>query len=240
MKSFVLLTAVLCSSLSLFAQQNYTIQGKLPASYNGGKVFLRPGIGSNKQYQQLDSAIIQNGAFKLKGSTKDPVGLTIDVTVDTTYGMVAATKSFFIAAGDKMQIVIKQAYDPYKEEVNEADVSGSVVNKDYDSYCTLIKPILPCLNGENEAPMLVDENGKADATQFKEQEERKQKCKAQEELLQQQFITAHSNSYVSLYLLSLQAQQQTNISSLQKLYNTLSPTLKQTVLGKEVAKRIAK
>ncbi len=241
MKSILFLTAALCSSVAVFAQQEYTIQGKAPASLNGFKVQLHAREGSVLKSSPIDSANITNGEFKLKGKTTDPV--TLDVIVsnkDEARPFIVGVRQLFLAAGDKVSIDMR-ADSVYWKTISLAPVSGSTLTKDNDQLNAQLLPIAASMDSVRKLMGALRDQKTLDTAVYSTHTRALSRLSGEQEALKQKFMETHLKSYLSLYLLSKQTERRIqNIVPVQRLFDSFSPAVKSTELGKKVGAEVAK
>ncbi|RAJ87994.1 peroxiredoxin [Chitinophaga dinghuensis] len=241
MKSIVLFTAALCAAVSVCAQQEYTIKGKVPASLNGSKVRLQEGEGFVGKKEVIDSAIITNGEFKLKGKTTNPVALHLSVrSTDESRPMIIGTRQLFLSAGDKANIDLRADSVSWKT-ISSAPVSGSSLTKDYDQLTAQLAPGDASMDSVRKIMGRLRDKQPIDTAVFNANSHALSKLSGEQEALKLKFMETHSDSYLSLHLLSKQTGRRiVNVVPVQRLFESFSPAVKSTELGKKVAAEIAK
>jgi thiol-disulfide isomerase/thioredoxin len=143
--AFLLLTALL-TVLSVYGQENYTIEGLISGDVEGKTVYLLKG-GSEESRAPVDSTIIKRGKFQFKGNLKSPGPFSVKIykTTDRSFfkgDMVWIGRPFvplFLsneviqinAVLDSMPLTALKAFG---YDFSKVHVTGSKANAGYMEY----------------------------------------------------------------------------------------------------------
>ncbi|UYQ91226.1 AhpC/TSA family protein [Chitinophaga horti] len=196
----------------LWAQQPFAIQGQLTGVGSPAKIYLY----YNAAGQQIkDSALVNNGAFKINGTIANPVSANL-VLAKAPGTQSRDMLSLYLEPG---QITVKGG-----DAIKNALVTGGPVNDSHGELKRMLQPIT-----QKEQAL----RGKQDeAAEIALQEEKKDVLAA--------FVKAHPNSVVSLSAVIEYGGFQPAASDLEPLYSTLSAGVKQTAQGKALEATIIK
>ena len=204
----------------------FTINGKIGTLNAPAKAYLIYQIGAD---QMVDSAVIVNGSFNLKGQIVEPsmAKLAIDhkgVGIQQLSGDRDVDVLTFILSNESIDILSSN------DSVSTADVSDLLNSqgKELNMQLLRVENDANKLNSEYRAASAKDQN----SISFKND------LQARAAILQEQrsrilknFITSHTNSYVSLIALRILGSRSPNFTELEKLYSLLSTELKNTNAG---------
>jgi peroxiredoxin len=219
----------------LFAENiQYIVSGKIGNSGTTSKVYL---LSSNGRVLK-DSAILKNGVFELKGKSEFPqkVWLLFD---KNGIGFALLRKNanrdiidFYIEEG-KITILAQ-------DSVSNAEIKGSVLNSDYQSYKKQTAPSVAVLNSvlkeyQNASPQ------KRDSKEF--QDDINKRYDAASDVInkiQTEFIKSNPNSLVSLDLIKSISEYSMDVAIVEPLFNGLTEQIKISKAGKAYAAEIEK
>ena len=216
--------------LAVLAQDaKYMVTGKV-GNYNApAKIYLQYRVDTKSI---TDSAILVNGKFSFIGIA------------------VPSPKSAYLMLNDKGTGI---KYNDYKSiylengtiQVNSKDslihaaVTGTKTNLDNAVYEVAIKPIYTAYDSLETANKAVAPE-KQQSPEFQRQNSQAEKAiEKRESAVNKQFITNHSDSYVSLMTLESFAYG-ADYPEIAALYNSLTPAVKQTDAGVKFAERLPK
>ncbi|MGY3211333.1 redoxin domain-containing protein [Mucilaginibacter sp. HD30] len=219
------------AALPLFATAQtitpqFTINGKVGSLTAPAKAYLIYQIGAD---QMVDSANIVNGVFSVKGQVSEPnmAKLAIDhkgVGIQQLSGDKNVDVLTFILSNENIDILSSN------DSVSTADVNDLLNSqgKELNMQLLRVENDANKLNSEYRAASAKDQN----SISFKND------LQARAAILQEQrnrilknFITSHTNSYVSLIALRILGSRSPNFTELEKLYSLLSTELKNTSAG---------
>ena len=229
-----LLTILGAIPVMLFAQEDFTLNGKVKGIQEGAKVFFQ--YRDNGQ-TVLDSAAVTNGVFKYQGSVAQPTRamLILAATGETmdelrANGTRPPINSIYLSKG-----VVKFEGDDF----TSAKGTGNAINDDFSRYQGL-------LNDINEGFAGLDAEYQAASDEQKQDEAFVQGLQAKAEVLyekqedvSEEFVKSNPNSYVSLTILDEEASSENVTSFVKPAYENLSNSLKTTDLGKSLGEKIA-
>lgn len=213
-----------------FAQQNYTITGKIGALNAPAKIYLLHQADSKII---TDTAKLVNGSFSFKGKVDDPI--TARLILDHS-GTGAQTQqpdmlNIYIEAGT----TILQG----KDSISNATISGSVTNAQNQQLMALLKPTL------TKQKALFAEYQAASPEQRQSQEfmagieKRDNDIEAEQKQVLSSFVKANPGSFVSLTALSSLAGPTPNPDELEPVFNQLSDNIKKSKSGQAFSKTMA-
>ncbi|MBV8252653.1 MAG: redoxin domain-containing protein [Chitinophaga sp.] len=134
-----------------------------------------------------------------------------------------------------------QADSVYWKTIRQSPVTGSEVNKDYESLRALLEPIETPLDSIRVLTTKRAEGAPLDSSLISQRGQLIRKYMVQQDAVKTKFMQTHPNSFVSIYLLSIQTERRiTDLAPAQQLFNSFSSALKASELGKKVAENIAK
>ncbi len=218
----------------VFAQEDFTLQGKIGNIQEEAKVFFQ--YRDNEQ-TVLDSSTVTNGAFKYQGSVSQPTqAMLILAATDQTMSDLRASgtrppiNSVYLAKG-----VIKFEGDDFVS----AKAGGNAINDDYAKYQNLLTEINKEFAGLDAEYQAASDEQKQDETFFQGLQARASALYEKQEEINEEFVKSNPNSYVSLTILDEKASPENLTTFVKPGYETLSSSLKGTELGKSLAEKIA-
>ncbi|GHE28185.1 thiol:disulfide interchange protein [Sphingobacterium griseoflavum] len=218
----------------LFAQEEFTLNGKIGNTPNGAKVFI--------QYQDngqgtIDSAVFTNGAFKYQGTVAEPTQARLFLSAD------GKSMSQLRASGERppMNTVYLSKGVIHFEggDFESAVAKGNVINDDFARYKGAIQEVeqgFAALNAEYEA---APDEKKQDEAFIQGLQEKAAVIYERQEALNQEFVKANPNSYVALTILDELASPENVTSFVKPTFEGLSANVKSTSLGKRLGEKIA-
>lgn len=227
MKKILLMLATL--PFAGFAQQNYTINGKvdkvtLPAT--AYVVYQESGTMKN------DSATVQkDGSFVLKGTVSIPMKAFLMVSQN---GEKLNSKPSPDQIGLYLENGITEVYSP--DSLYKARLSGTPLNNDQQEMMTLLGPFKKTEAAMNTGFKKAEGNA-AEEAQIQAAYESMQRAKLQ---ITEGFILAHPNSLVSLSLLRSSFNPDQHTGKAEAIFNKLSPALQTSRFGQSYLGLIGK
>ncbi|GAB2703847.1 TlpA disulfide reductase family protein [Mucilaginibacter koreensis] len=218
-----------------FAQEKYTIKGKIGTATPATKVFL---TYRNDGNNITDSSKVQNGSFTFTGTAPT-------ITLGT---LVVDYKGAGLAQMDRkskadvlpVYLVSGTTVVNSTDSLSKAKVSGTKVNTDYVAYQAFMKPA----NAKYQDLMAMYSKATKEQRESKEFDDDFEKKYDAVQLEQQNankaYIQSHGDSYVSLQALSAAGGAYPEYTEMQPLYAKLSPAVQNTKAGKAYAERLNK
>lgn len=218
---------------ALFAQQDFTLSGKIANAKPEAKIFI--------QYQSagqrvLDSALVQNGAFKYQGSVVEPTQARLILSSEgksfpalRESEVPPEVNSIYLAQGN----LVLEGPD-FKSSV----IKGNAVNEDFTRYKTGAKALEEEFSALNAAYQAASEAQQQDEEFVKGLQEKAAVIYAKQNDANAEFVKANPKSYVSLSVLAELANPGNLTTIVQPAYAALSPELKNTALGKTLGTKI--
>ncbi|WP_256002088.1 TlpA disulfide reductase family protein [Pedobacter deserti] len=230
MKKLVL-SAVALLPLAVLAQKPFTINGDVKGLKTGDKVYL---VYRAAGEEVTDSAVVSNGKFGFKGTLAEPAR-----------GNLFLNKNPYVnrpAQGERLDLA-SLYIEPAAMKVTAADslknivITGSVVNDDEKKLKALTKSLsdqMAAVNAQYAA--LSPEERKV---QEKVLRDKYMSLQEQVKPIQLNFAKGNPKSYISLSALSQLASEPELAADVEKAYAALSPSLKATQSGKDLAQLLA-
>lgn len=224
-----LLAAIAILPFAAFAQKPFTLSGDVKGLKTGDKIFL---IYQGEQKNITDSTTVANGTFAFKGTLANP-----------TQGSLYLNKNPYVnrpAQGEKLD-GLSIYVEPGTIKLTAADslknatITGSPVNDDAKKLKALTKPVtdqLVAINAEYNAFTPEQKQNKEVMDGLRGRYE-----KAAEGLkpIMLQFASANPKSYISLTAIGQLASDPEKATAAEKAFTALSPELKATSMGKQLA-----
>ncbi|MBP1640658.1 MAG: alkyl hydroperoxide reductase/Thiol specific antioxidant/Mal allergen [Bacteroidetes bacterium] len=228
-KTFLTLLCTL--PIAVFAQQNYTVAGKVGQLNAPAKVYL---LHQDNNKIVIDSAKIVNGSFTFKGTIEEPTAARFVLDHAGT-GIKKQQKdqlNIYLEAG----IITIQS----KDSVVNASIGGSKINA---LNLQLQKTLEPITRKEKVlyADYLAATSEQRQSKEFMAGiEQRDEAIEVEKSQVLKAFIKANPASFLSLDILKSIANTSTDASQLESTFNTLTPGIKNTKSGKELAVAIGR
>ncbi|WDF68566.1 TlpA disulfide reductase family protein [Sphingobacterium oryzagri] len=232
MRKLVLMSLGLAPAL-LFAQQDFTVNGKIGQTKPGAKVFI--------QYRAdgqgvIDSAEITNGTFKYQGSVAEPTQAGLFLSAD------GKTMAELRASGERPPMnaiyLAKGVINFEGADFASAVSSGNAINDDFAKYKGALKTIeggFAALDAEYQAA--TDEK-KQDPAFIQGLQAKAEEIYKQQQTANESFVKENKSSYVALTILDELASPENVTSFVKPSYESLDANLKATKLGKDLAEKI--
>jgi peroxiredoxin len=215
MKKFLI--ALLLLPVFAVAQKGFQITGTITGLTEGATVQL---INSNDN-AQLASAKVLKKKFVLKGTMKEP-SLTI-------LNLGANQQAYIFLDNSKVTVSGSAA------AVRELKIAGSASHDDFASFESTFNPLVVNLNTKVQAVNTAQGDPVKTPVAMKKYDEAKNKI--QEAI--NNYLQKRPGSYVSPWLLLITAEMADDILLMEKRFNALDKTVKESTLGKIVAQKIA-
>lgn len=216
-----------------FAQQNYTLQGTVGKLDQPAKAYLRLNYDEKVR---IDSVDIKNGKFEFKGSTPSPMEAHLRIIHDNApFDPAKPPKQdilAFLIEGATIKFVSA-------DSIKNAKISGSPLNAENEKVTVLLKPIYDqyeALEKEYRSKSLADQQ---DPAFIKSLEERAQVVDRAAIDAKMDYVAKNPKSYMALMAFNSTLPPEFNAIKAEEVFLTLDPSLQNSVLGKDLAKRIA-
>ncbi|MGQ7853773.1 redoxin domain-containing protein [Pedobacter sp. WC2501] len=225
----LLLSAMALLPLAALAQKPFTVNGDIKGLKTGDKVYL---IYQTEGKSITDSAIVANGAFAFKGTLASPA-----------QGSLFLNKNPYVnrpAQGEKLD-GLSLYVEPGNIKLSAADslkkatITGSPVNDDAKKLKALTKPAADKLAAINAEYAAYTPEQKQDKTLMEALGARYEKEAAGLTPLLLQFASSNPKSFISLNSINELASDPDQAAAAEKAFKALSPELKATYTGKNIA-----
>ncbi len=212
----------------IFAQEEYTIKGKIGNLNAPAKVYMQ--YRDNGQ-EKLDSASFSNGEFKFNGVVNEPLqaylilspeGKALRQLQAPDFGSLYLSKGVISVVGNTLK---------------DAKVSGNSINEEFAKYQVAGKELSVAMDALNSEFYAATDEQKGDEAFIASLQERAQEIYKKQEGIDNEYIKANPNSYVTLTLLDEKISPE-NVLELEVNFKALSPALKATTKGKSVSAKI--
>lgn len=228
MNKILVLGLCLLPGFSIAQEQAYTVKGKIRNWKGADTVVLHYSVDNQLR---SDTAIARNGVFEFKGTLSQPTLTYISHQRPTDPHTVRDASKFYLEPG----IVQLEAADSLKY----MKVTKGTENKFFQEQEEALKPYYNTLTALRMQGMKMteaerkSEQAKALNEQYKA---------AIDSVIQTRirFINTHPDAFLSAEALNFIAGSRIDYKLVQPLYAKLSPRIKATPLGKNLAERIEK
>ncbi|HEY8960414.1 TlpA disulfide reductase family protein [Chitinophaga sp.] len=226
MKTGILLAALALPAMA-FAQQAYTLKGKVGQTAPGAKAYLDRRVNGETF---LDSAVIKNGSFEFKGTLKSPYLVMLTVDHDGagpgSHGMDADRRLLYL---DNATFTVASSGN-----ISDAVITGSPVNKEFERYKLFISAYDSAMAGINKDYGSATDAQRNDTVFTNRLNTRFHAAIDEKKALQRRFISENPNSFFSVVALKeLAVMNNMNLKELTPMYNSLTPALKKSPAGQE-------
>lgn len=216
-----------------FAQQNYTLQGQVGKLNKPAKAFLRLKYDGK---EHIDSVEMKNGKFEFKGTIPSPMEAHIRIIHDNLPFDPAKP-----AKQDIIPFLIEGANIKFvsKDSIQNAKITGSPLNAENAKVNNMLKPIYDqyeALNNEYKSKSLADQQ---DPKYVQSLEERANAIQQQTIDAKMEYVAKNPKSYMALMAFNSTLPPEFDAIQAEKVFATLDPSLQNSILGKELAERIA-
>lgn len=231
MKKGILLGLGLIPTL-IFAQENFTVTGKIQGATDKAKVFMQY---AENNARKIDSTTVTGGQFKFNGTVAGPVKAYLILSADGT-----SIKE--IQNPDLTQVYLSNGVIKVEStgEMKNAVISGNAINNDFAKYQTAVKPFSEGFQALNKRYSEATEEQRNDQTFIAGLQKEAGEINEKQELVDEQFIKNNKSSFITLDLLGDKLDAENVNSLIIPSYQALSAELKNSKKGKELATRIEK
>lgn len=218
-----------------FAQKQGTITGKVPASFNDQYIYLYKS-GSKGGYDKLDSAKVEKGAFQLNYAVTDTVAAMLGIHFKSGEKMLNGNRSLYITPGDKIRFTLKKEGEGERKLLDGAEIKGSAITKQEEELNAMLARVnkgMDSLRAIGQKMMMTEPR---DTTGYDALSTAFYALNNESEKLQDDFITAHPDYYISLVTLRKKMGGRVqDVEGTQKIFDKLRPALRQSTLGQSAA-----
>ena len=219
----------------LFAQEDFTLNGKINSIPDGAKVFF--------QYQDngrmlIDSTSVTGGTFKYQGTVARPAqavlilaenGETLsDLQAIATSGQQVETNALYFSKG----VIHLEG-----ESFSGATARGNAINDDYAKYHNQLSVINEGFEALNETYHAASEEKQQDEAFMDELQAQAEVLFEKQKGIGLAFVQDNPDSYVSLIIVDEELSPE-NVTVLKPAFEGLSSSLKATDLGKDLSEKI--
>lgn len=201
--------------LNLFGQKTsgFEISGRIHNA-EGKKIY----VASTAQAVAIDSAVIHNGAFTLKGKVKEPDYYALVVEGKPTY-------TWFVLSNAKL------TFTGNADSMRQAKITGSREIKDALRLRTIIKPFFASQSASFDSTFAAYNRG--DSVTGRKYEDMNVAITKRINDSIAAFIKRHPASYISLAQLN-ELRQSLGAERVKRLFSSLSPSLQNHSVGKQL------
>ncbi|KGE14929.1 TlpA disulfide reductase family protein [Sphingobacterium deserti] len=230
----VMLTYIGLIPALLFAQEEFTLNGKIGNTQAGAKVFI--------QYQDngqavIDSANVSNGVFKYQGSVVEPTQARMFLSAE---GKTMSELRESSQRPPMNSVYLSKGVIQFEGTDFESAVSkGNAINDDFSKYKGLLKGMeteFAALDAEYQA---APDEKKKDEAFIQGLQAKAAVIYEKQEAVNKDFVKANPNSYVALSILDELVSPENVTSFVKPTYDGLAANLKATTLGKKLGDKIA-
>lgn len=228
----ILLSAMALLPIASFAQKPFTISGEAKALNAGDKIYLIYNANDNRV---TDSATVVNGLFTFKGSVTNPSQANLFLNKNPYVNRPAQGEKL-----DRLSLYIEPSNLKVvtTDSLKNAKISGSVINNDADKLKTLTKPITDNLASISKEYSVLTAEQKKDKNLTSEIETRYDAMSQKSIPILTEFAKNNPSSYISLVSINQLVNEYDKIEESKKLLSKLTPELKTSKIGLEIAKII--
>jgi len=223
-----LLLFICLHPLTLLAQGNFEIEGKVDALKNGNRIYL---VYQAEDQQLTDSAQVQNGTFHFKGTLAYPVYATLYLHKNPYVNRPAPGEKmdYFRLYIEPAHIKV-QAIDSLKNMV----ITGSPINKLHKELRAMLKANDDKFDALGKAFQALPAEKQKDKTVYDSVVALEKQILTESYEVHLAFVNKHPDSYLSVISLSNVAAHPEMTAGAEKAYQKLSPRLKNTPLAKGI------
>lgn len=224
----LLLPLLILQPLLLLAQDSFIIEGKAPAIKDGNTVFLIYIVNDQKK---VDSAPVQSGRFVLKGNLQYPVQATMSLNVNPFVRRPARGErvdmfSFYLEPA-RLKLISN-------DSLRNMKTVGSVINDLNAERKAMLSVTDKQFDALNKAYNALTNEQKNDKHLIDSLRKREQQILVHSYRIHLAFARKHPNSYLGLMSVSYAAPRPEVNKEAAKVYQQLSPALKNTPLAQSV------
>src|SRR5690606_8484419 len=213
-----------------FAQQSFTINGKVGALASPAKAFL---LYANEGERVTDSATIENGAFTFSGMVNEPVSATLAIDPSGA-GMDQ------LQDPDRATLYLEEGTIVLKADslIADAELSGTPLNVDQNKMNENLSEIKIKRQQFLADYAAASDEEKKDPAFGEKMNARYEIKQVEKDGVLKEFIIANPNSLISLQALIDYAGYAPEFTEIDPLFNSLSPELQQHEKGLALRERL--
>jgi len=232
MKNIILTAICFSITITASAQDKYTLRGQLTEVPQNSKIYL--GYYQNGLYK-TDSVILKNGAFSFAGTVDLPIKANLQIrTPRPPLGADLIQQP--VSQDQQVFYLEKGLIDVQGKTVETAIIKGGKTQADYQTLTTTLKPLT--IQSREIARQSVVFWRNKDTLGRAALKGPSMKVNAGMQRIEAEFIKDRPDSYVSFDLIKSKANY-IPVNKLDSMFNGLTPSIKNSATGKELANRIA-
>jgi len=225
-----ILFSIAALPLALYAQEDYTLTGKIPAQGPEAKIFMQY-VTEGKQV--LDSAKIENGAFKFNGSLKEPARAYL-ILSEEGKGLQALKGPDFTSL-----YLSKGAITVEGETLKSAAKKGTSLLVDDSKLSELKKPFEDEMESLNKQYAQASPEEQQNPVFVGGLQQKAQELMANMTKADLSFATQNANSLLALLILDENLSPDNVNTVVEPAYTKLNASLKNSPKGKVLGEKIA-
>jgi len=218
---------ILSAPLLTFAQNNFTLSGKVGTDGAPAKAFL---LYRDGKRTVTDSVTLTGGSFKFTGTVQEPVPARLIID-HKGVGFAKTT-----ASADMMMLYL--AKEDIKisspDSLKRAAFPGSAINAEYEKYKAHMAAVNLELESVYNSFRNATEAQKKDSAFRSDNQAKADSADRRFRMLQYSFIKSNPESYVSLSTLRDATRPVLEVAVIEPLFNSLSPKLRSSEAGREL------
>ena len=228
----LILSATLLLPLATFAQDGYTLKGKIGALNAPAKIYLQY---RTEKAVIIDSAELKNGAFEFKGQVAGPANAQL--VLKHSVAPVQPEKRAAID-GSSFYLENKSMVITAPDSIKNATIKGSPLNDDNAKLKAMLKPVTNKMEALRQEVYSKTEAQKQDTAFRNSVEQRYEAIEKELEPINKKFIEQNRNSFVALVAFRSGLGYDIDPIAAEPEFNKFSAALQQTSLGKSIGDAI--
>jgi len=230
-KTIIYIIAILLAFPAFVSAQSkdYILNGKVGKLSSPAKAYIY-----NLSNSKLDSVAITNGSFTFKGQLDEP---------QSVYLLINKNGTGIRATGiDALQIYLEPGVISIvtPDSLDNAKITGSKLNTENEKLQISLKPIMKQSADLNKEYYAASEEKRKNKEFMEALQKKSQEIQDQQKVVFMAYIKSNPNSLISLFSLKTCAGPTPDVAEIEPAFNTLSPEVKSTKMGKDFAATIAK
>ncbi|MGF6850433.1 peroxiredoxin [Chitinophaga sp. W3I9] len=232
MKKMILGCLATVAVSGAFAQKKSVITGKIPAAFDKEYIYLFNVSGNG--YKKLDSALIEKGAFKLQYEVTDTLAAMLSVATKAADKPLRGNQALYITPNDKMTFTLKTLGET--NALSGAVIKGSAITKQQQEMEAALAPVTKGMDSLRAIGQKMMTQAERDTTGYYALSMAFRKLATEKDALQEKFMLAHTDYYVSLATLyENMGGRVEDVEGTQQLFNKFPAALRQSSLGQKAA-----